>query len=229
MSGVGDARAHARRAVLLGLLALVPQQAALAWDISQPKPSSESYGIEIGPMIALPLPSASVHQDVIGFDAGLTFTAKSTPTFGVGADFSYHYWPVSDEFKQQFNEDQLFNILKLGGDAWGLQVFQLGAHFRFATPVHQGVRPWIQVGAGVYRVDPYTTGYRGDAGFFTIMAQPLKHTNHFGSWAVAGVDLVGGPHARMGVDASYHFVECSEDYGKDLQVFTMGVHALFSP
>jgi hypothetical protein len=221
-----SSRALAGLVVLLVLLHSF--RSANAWDISQPG-SEHWQGFEVGPTVSLPLPTASGHPDAIGFDVGLSFTQKSSNTVGIGIDFGYHYWPVSAEFKQEFNEflgDQLLNTLELGGGAWGLQVLQLGAHVRFAKPEPQGVRPWLKLGAGTYRVDPYTTGYNGDAGFFSVQISPLKHQYHFGSWVTGGVDLVGGPHARMGVNASYHFVNTGENFGDDLHFFTLGVHAL---
>jgi hypothetical protein len=247
MRGTGDARrasqvrggaaypgSHALRAVVLCLLALIPSRATEAYDITEPagqqgETSQDRYGFEIGPTFSLLLPVASAHRDEVGLAAGLSFTGESTSLVGVGADVAYHYWPVSAEFKQEFNEllrKQTLNTLELGGETWGLQVVQFGWHIRFAAPI-SGPRPWLQVGGSVYLVDPNTSGYSGDAGFFTVTAPPLKRTKHFGGSVAVGADLVGGPRARVGLDATYHFVNCIEHYGENLHVFTVGGHALF--
>jgi hypothetical protein len=194
------------------------------------EPSHGWQGFEIGPTYSLPLPAASANRDEIGLDAGLSFTAKTGPIVGIGASISYHYWPASAELKQRFNEylrAKTWNILKLGGGTWGLQVVQAGGHIRVARPTPRGARPWLQVGASVYHVDPNTSGYRGEAGFFTVTAPPLKRTQHLGYSVTVGADVLGGRSARIGLDAAYHFVECRDRYGENLRVFTLGIHAFF--
>ena len=185
----------------------------------------------VSPTVSIPLAVGSTHRDQIGLDVGLSVSAPTGNSYlGVGMDASYHYWPVSGEFKQAFNDhlrSQTLQTLMLGGGIWGLRVTQLGVHLRVASHAPRGAWPWLRIGAGAYRVDPYTEGYSGDAGFFSVVAPPLKRTNHMG-WSVAvGTDAIGGPRARMGLDATYHFVGCSETYAKNLQVFALGVHALF--
>jgi hypothetical protein len=184
----------------------------------------------LGPTFSLPLPAAIANRDEIGLSLGLSFTGKSSPMVGVGVDIAYHYWPVSTEFKQEFNEVlgvMTWNTLKLGGGTWGLQVVQLGGHVRVAAPTTRSVRPWLQVGASAYSVNPNTSGYSGDAGFFRVTASPLRPTWHVGCSVAVGTDLFGGPRARMGLDATYHFVNASERPGQDLQIFTLGAHSLF--
>ncbi len=230
------ARSRVRRTVFLCLLALSPPRVAQASNVvtDQAGPPGERaqgwYGFDIGPTFSLPLPAGSANRDEIGLDVGLSFTAKENPIVGVGADIAYHYWPVSAEFKQKFNEllrKELLNTLKLGGGTWGQQVVQFGMHIRVAAPAARGARAWLQVGVSSYRVDPNTSGYSGDAGFFTVTAPPLRGTLQFGYSVAGGADLFGGPRARMGLDATYHFVDCRDRYGENLQVLTLGAHALF--
>jgi hypothetical protein len=223
------------RAVLLCLLALIPLRASEAAKVTTDqleRPDDRSkgwYGFEIGPTFSLPLPAASANRDVIGLDAGLSCTGKTSPILGIGASIAYHYWPVSAESKREFNEilrEVTLNTLKLGEGTWGLQVVQVGGHVRVAAPTTRKLRPWVQVGLSVYRVDPNTSGYSGNAGFFTVVAPPLDRTHHLGYSVAVGADLFGGTSARMGLDATYHFVECNDRYGESLQVFTLGAHLL---
>jgi hypothetical protein len=189
------------------------------------------YGFEIGPTFSLPLPAASANRDVIGLDAGLSCTVKSAPHLGLGADVAYHYWPASAKFKQTFNRfmyEQTFGTLELGEGVWGLQVIQVGGHIRVAAPEARGARPWVQVGISDYHIDPNTTGYSGDAGFFQITAPPLKRTRRLGLSVALGADVSVGRHARLGLDATYHVVSCHDLYGEDLQVFTLGTRLLSS-
>jgi hypothetical protein len=188
------------------------------------------YVFEVSPTVSLPLPAASANRDEIGLGAGLSFTAKTSPIVGIGANIGYYYWPVSAGFKQQFNEllrDRTLHTLELGPGTWGLQVIQFGGHIRIGTPGSRCARPWLRVVPSVYRVDPNTSCYSGDAGFFTVVAPPLKRTLHFGCSVGAGADLFSGPHSRMGLDANYHFVNSCSRYGEDLHVFMLGAHAIF--
>lgn len=229
-------RSHVLRTVFLCLLALIHLRAAMASGVTtdQARPQSESpqgwYGPEISTTVSLPLPAGSANRDEIGLGAGLSFTGKTSPIVSIGANIGYYYWPVSAGFKQQFNEflrDQLFNTLVLGAGTWGLQVVQVGGQIRVGTPGGRGARPWLQVVPSVYRVDPNTSGYSGDAGFFTVVAAPLERTLHLGCSVGAGADLFNGPHSRMGLDANYHFVNSSSRYGEDLHVFMLGAHAIY--
>jgi len=186
------------------------------------------YGFEVGPTFSLPLPAASANRDVIGLDAGLSFTAMDSPTFGIGASIAYHYWPVSTETKRTFNKSlrRTLHTVELGEGTWGLQVVQLGGHLRVAAPTDRSVRPWLQLGLSVYRVDPNTSGYPGDAGFFAVVAPPLERTHHPGCAVAVGADLFGGRPTRVGLDATYHVVGCNDRFGENLQVFTLGAHVL---
>lgn len=227
----------AARVVLASLFALVLHSTAEASNRitneshAPGEPRKTWYGLEIGPTFALPLPAASANRDAIGLDVGLNCTAKPTPSLGLGVTAAYHYWPVSDEFKQKFNEllsDETLNTLKLGGGTWGLQVLQLGVHLRATAPSTRAMRPWLLVGGSIYEVNPNTSGYSGDAGFFTVTAPPLKRTQHLGYSVTVGMDMLGNSSVRVGLDATYHDVDCSGTYGEDLKMFTLGVHALFN-
>jgi len=231
----GLARSRVLRAVLLCLLALIPLRESEAAKVTTDEPerpderSKGWYGFEVGPTFSLPLPAASANRDVIGLDAGLSCTGKTSPILGIGASIAYHYWPVSTKTKREFNET--LGDLELGEGTWGLQVVQVGGHVRVAAPTTRNLRPWVQVGLSVYRVDPNTSGYSGNAGFFTVVAPPLDRTHHVGYSVVVGADLLGGRSARMGLDATYHFVDCNDRFGDDrfgesLQVFTLGAHLL---
>ena len=186
-----------------------------------------SQGFEFGPTFSLPLPVASASRDVIGLDAGVRFTMSTSRFAGLGADLTYHYWPVSDEFKHDFSEFMRYT-LQLGSGTWGLQVLQYGVHLRLKAPTRSGIEPWFQVGLDVYHVNPNTTAYRGDAVFFTAAAQPLPSTVDPGYSVVLGADLLRERHARMGLDATYHHVWCRDEYVHDLQILTVGAHMPFT-
>jgi len=186
-------------------------------------------GIELGPTFSLPIAAGSASREALGLDAGLSFTARNSSGLGAGLDMAYHYWPVSAEFKETYNEllrRQLFNTLELGGTTWGLNALQFTGHVRFIAPTAGALRSWAKVGGGFYIVNPHISGYSGDAGFFTVTAGPLKPTNHLGWYCTTGCDLLGGPRSRVGLDATYHRLDCFRTYGSNLGVFTIGAHVL---
>src|SRR5262245_22196943 len=232
------ARSHVLRPIISCLLALIPLRAIAASNVTAnqaERPGERSrgaHGIEIGPTFSLPLPVGSANHDQMGLDAGLSCTwSTENPYLGLGVDFAYHYWPVSAEFKQEFNHllrAETWQTLQLGGGAWGLQVIEFGLHLRVAPPMARGARPWLQIGAGTYHVDPNTSGYSGDAGFFTVTAPPLERTQHLGGSLAVGAELFDRRYARVGLRGTYHVVDCSRRYGKDLQGLKLGAHALFA-
>ncbi len=197
---------------------------------SSPDTTNHWHGFELGPTFALPIPAASASRDESGMDAVVSFTAKRSHDMGVGLDVAYHYWPVSDEFKDKFNEllrQGTLNTLQLGGTGWRLNARQITAHVKLAAPRDRVLRAWLQAGAGLYQVDPNTTGYSGDAGFFTVRIGRLKRSTYPGYYFTAGVDVRNGPGTRLGFNASYHRVRCRNGYGSELGVFSVGGHALF--
>lgn len=182
-------------------------------------------GFEFGPTFSLPLAAASANREVLGLDAGVTCTMRLKPRFGVGLDAAYHYWPVSTDFKEGFS--RRLRLVTLGGSAWGLQIRQLGGHVRLETPVLRDSRAWLQLGLNSYRIDPNTTGYEGDAGLFWVSAPPLEAVTVSGYSISAAVERVHGPGLRVGLDVTYHRVSCEDEFGQNLEVFTLGAHTLF--
>jgi hypothetical protein len=222
-------------ALVLGLALLLNAGAAESVTVvgkrsPGPRDSEGGWqGIEFGPTFSLPIAAGSASREELGLDAGLSLTARLSPGFGAGLDVAYHYWPVSAEFKQTYNEllhRQLFNTLEVGGGTWGLSALQLTGHVRFVAPTDGALRPWARVGGGLYNVNPHISGYSGDAGFFTITAGPWNPTRHFGWYCTTGCDLFNGPRSRAGLDATYHRLDSVDTYGSDLAVFTIGAHLL---
>ncbi|MGH7741154.1 MAG: hypothetical protein ACRENS_03945, partial [Candidatus Eiseniibacteriota bacterium] len=204
---------------------IVPAKNASARDTTR-----GLYALEFGSFFSAPIRAAGASRDEPGFDAGLNFTAMLNSSIGVGVDVAYHYWPVSTAFKDTFNtslRDQTLNTLELGGTTWRLNTLQYTGHIKLAAPSYGALSPWLQIGAGLYRVDPNTTGYSGDAGFFTVIVQPLKRTSHFGYNFTTGIDVSTGPRARLGIIGSYNWLNCHDTYNSNLGIFSIGVHALF--
>ena len=186
--------------------------------------------LEFGPTFSVVLPTADASRAELGLSAGVTATWMASPHVGAGLDVAYRYWPASDDFKARFNQQlrgQTFNTLELGGTTWRINAIQLTAHAKFVAPPIAGIKPWGRIGTGLYRMDPNTSGYSGDAGFFSITARPLETSLHPGVYAAAGFDLSSGSSVRFLLGVSYDQVWCKEKFGSDFGAFAVGGHLLF--
>jgi len=186
------------------------------------------HGLDLEAGVALPLPLADANRDVIGIGARLGLTVRVERTVGIGVDLGHYYWPVSERFKQRFDHELrqgTLNTLRTGEGTWGMQVFHVGGHIRASTSGANRVRPWFRVGAGVYRVDPNISGYRGDAGLFSVSAPPWGRTSHLGGSIALGAELSGHRAFRLGLDATYHVVACDRSYASNPQILTIGITA----
>jgi hypothetical protein len=187
-------------------------------------------GPRFGATFSMPLTVADASDVELGISTGVSATMMKDATFGVGLDLQYHYWPTSDAFKAELNRllsRMTLNTLMLGGSTWRIRVIQMTAHLKQAVPIGTRSRPWVKVGAGVYRTDPNTRGYTGDAGFFHVRAQPLPTKLEFGSYGELGFDIPRDSGVRFGLLASYHHVWCEEDLGADFQTLTIGGNVTF--
>lgn len=200
------------------------------FDDSPQDTTQHWHGFELGPTLSFPVAGESASRQESGLTAGLSFTGKPNRNLGIGLDVAYHYWPVSDEFKDTFNElfrQGTWNTLELGGTGWRLNARHIAAHVKLAALADRVLRPWLQAGVGLYQLDPNTTGYSGDAGFFSVSIGPLRRSSHPGYHVTAGADVRSGAGTRLGFNASYHRVRCRKAYGSELRVFSVGCHALF--
>lgn len=224
------------RVICLALFSLLLSSEAEAtnvltdWDDDPRKPTAGRRAFEIGATFSLPLPVAGASREVIGLNTGMSFTMKSGPSDGVGVGIAYHYLPISASMKRAFDtrlRESTWETLRTGDGTWGMEMVQYSFHVRAAGPGASGRWVWLQAGASLYRIDPNISGYSGDAGFFSVVAPPLALTSHVGGSFAVGADLFGGRRARLGVDATFHWVACEGSYGENLQVILLGANARF--
>ena len=206
-----------------------PIQLATADITGPPDTSSVPHWLEFGAQFGIPLPAADIASTELGFKTGASLTEMLSPGVGVGLDLAYHYWPASSEFKDKFStllRYETLNTLELGGTTWRLSAVQMTGHLKFVAPVER-MRPWLQIGAGAYVVDPHVSGYHGDAGFFFVDAGPFPRKVVTGGCAGVGVDLVNNGSMRFGLDVSYDHLWSKDTYGSDFDAFAIGGHLLF--
>lgn len=190
----------------LGILALI-------LSLCSPIAASAS---EIGAQLAFPIAAGDVGDHERGIQAGFTGTWFDETRSGIGLDVAYHYWPVSAGFKAGF-ESQLYGLLEIGDPNWNISALQTTAHIKAVAPFRGAARPWLQIGAGGYRVDP----------MLQLMGQRLDAKWEAGANVALGFDYDANPRLRLGLDVSYHSVWMKHDVGAYFNAFEMGMHLLF--
>jgi len=187
----------------LALLALATcAQASTAW---------------FGPQVSYPLPARDVGDSEPGGSFGVTATEMHRPHVGAGLDVAWHYWPVSPEYKADYDR-RLRNRYNrvIDGSEWAISAFQVTGHVKVVAPIGGRFTPWVKAGLGLYRVDTRVTGLPGTR----ITLDP-------GWYGSAGFDLATGPGAVIGLHATMHQVWMDDFYGRDFTAITAGTHVLF--
>ena len=171
---------------------------------------------EIGAQLAFPLPAGEVGDHQLGIHAGATANQFFHPNFGWGLDVAYQYWPVSPEFKTSY-ERRFYGLFKIGDPTWDISALQTTAHMKALAPLRTAYRPWAQLGAGFYIVDPR----------LEFMGEKLVTRLVPGAFISIGFDYDANPRLRLGLDASYHHLRLKQELGSDFNAFEVGTHLLF--
>jgi hypothetical protein len=170
---------------------------------------------EIGPQLGFPVPAAEIGNHQLGINAGVTANLFDQPVVGMGLDVAYHYWPVSSEHKATF-ERGFSGLLEIGAPDWNISAIQTTAHLKIVPPVSGAFRPWWQLGAGMYGMNP----------LLDFMGVKLKSQWQPGAFTSIGFDFEASPRMRVGLDVSYHRVWVKDKFGSDFHAFEVGTHLL---
>lgn len=186
-----------------------------------------------------PVPASDVGDTRLGGDAGVTLTRMVNPYVGIGADAIYHYWPASAGYEAAFDRWlRTERLQSLAGSDWAMSAFQLTGHIRLAVPMGARFTPWMQVGAGKYRVD-LNLDERRPAGTYAWVEGPETGNIRSvgGGYGELGLDFRSSPRVILGVNAAFHYVVSHEKstWGfagiNDLQDFSaivVGAHVMFA-
>ena len=192
----------------------------------------------IGAQMHFPVPARDIGSAQLGASAGVNVTYMGNAYIGVGADLVYHYWPASPGYVAAFDRYLRTERMEaLLGSDWALSAQQLTGHVRLAMPAAGRCMPWMQIGAGLYRLN-YNLDERWPAGTYAQVLGPTlsKSRNVSGGYGAVGLDVHTSPRMVLGVDAAFHYVASYQKstWGwtgiTDLQDFaalTAGVHAKF--
>ena len=202
------------------------QTAQLTVPRTEPGTLSHTFGLRV----AFPIPSHDVSDSDLGLTAAFDWTALSHPSFGVGVDFGYHYWTVSSEFKESFNEYlryYTFGFIELGGESWRLEAWHAGVHATAIAPVGGWTSLQLDLGIGAYEVDPNIEGFQADEGVWSISAPGWKPFWVVGFNGRADVDLVRRENLSFGLGVSYDHLVTTEELGSDFHAWAGGLRVRF--
>ena len=112
----------------------------------------------VGAQLQFPVPASDIGDRQLGVGAGVTLTKMTNTHVGFGADLIYHYWPASTGYESAFDHYLRSTRLEaLQGSAWAFTAFQVTGHVKLVAPLGQRYAPWVQIGAGGYRLNSIST------------------------------------------------------------------------
>jgi hypothetical protein len=198
---------------------------------------AEARNTWFGAQLAFPVPARDIGDTPPGIDAGVTFDVMTKPYVGFGVDLIYHYWPASPEYKAAFDRYlRRTRFWVIDGTTWAFSAFQTTAHVKLVAPLNGRCRPWVQAGAGVYRLDRHLTEPNMDGVYAGIVgAGPINGEAVLGWYGSVGFDFRTSSNLVLGLDASYHRVQSEEESIQwvrdadipDFTAFTVGTHIQF--
>ena len=192
--------------------------------------ASSAQTFELGPQLALSSPTGRAGDSWDpGISAGVTTTFMESPIVGMGLDVGYGRWPGSPSANAA--ADELLTNLSGGtpitGSKFTSTAVQATGHAKLVAPVHGRLAPWIQVGAGVYRVN-VSLKLPGDQLRAAGWPGPLDDIHYeFGWMGGIGLDSEESTRMRFGLHATYHYMQTKDESGAHFSFFAIGAHALF--
>ncbi len=194
--------------------------------------------IWVGAQLHFPVPAGDIGDTQLGADTGVTLTAMKNSYVGVGVDLIYHYWPASSGYEAAFDRWLRTERMEaLEGSDWALSAFQITGHVKLVAPAVRLCTPWMQVGAGAYRLN-LNLDERRPQGTYAWVEGPRSGNVRFvpGGYGGIGLDFHLSSPVVLGVDATFHYVRSRQkatwgwdginDF-QDFSAFTIGTHVLF--
>jgi opacity protein-like surface antigen len=147
-----------------------------------------------------------------GWHIGATGTHMINQQFGFGGDVAYHAWSASDDVNAA--AATLFGT----GSEFKWSAIQATAHALMAFPTQSNVKPYAQVGLGLYNVDLKLSSPAGD---------DSQSKSKFGLNFGGGVNFATKSNMTLGLSGAYHMVQAKDDLGSDVNFFQVGVNVLW--
>jgi opacity protein-like surface antigen len=147
-----------------------------------------------------------------GWNVGATGTHMINDMWGIGGDLAYHSWGASDDLNTA--TEALFGP----GSEINWSAFQATANATLNFQTQSSVMPYAKAGVGVYNVASKLSSPSGDDD-----ASETKLGFNFGG----GMNMTSSGNMRWGVNAAYHIIPAEDEFGADLNFFTVGLNVLW--
>lgn len=191
----------------------------------------------VGAQLQFPVPASDIGDRQLGVGAGVTLTKMTNTHVGFGADLIYHYWPASTGYESAFDHYLRSTRLEaLQGSAWAFTAFQVTGHVKLVAPLGQRYAPWVQIGAGGYRLNLNLDEQRPGGTYTWVEGGSSNISVAFGGYGALGLDFHASAPLVVGLDATFHYVWSGQKstwgWGGvndllDFSALTVGAHVLF--
>ena len=145
-----------------------------------------------------------------GWNFGVTGTHMLNEQWGVGGDVGYHMWNASKDL--QAATEAAFGP----GSEFKWSAIQATAHAMLRMPTSSSVKPYAQVGLGLYSLTGSLNSPAGD-----VSTSKSKLGYNFG----LGADLMTSGNMKYGVTGAYHMIPAEKDFGSDVNEFSFALNA----
>jgi opacity protein-like surface antigen len=143
-----------------------------------------------------------------GWHLGATGTHMVNDQWGIGGDLAYHAWGASDQLKVALGPGSEFSWSAIQASAHGVMLF----------PTQSNVKPYAQVGLGLYNLAAKLTSPSGDTN---------TSKSKLGFNLGGGMDFASSGNMRWGVNGAYHIISAKDDFGSDVNFFSLGVNLMW--
>ena len=154
-----------------------------------------------------------------GWDLGGTATFRMSRILGLGLDAGYHSWPGSDFLNSNISQ----NSFAPGGGPvvaeghWS--ALQATGHGQVYIPTSGRVRPYFQIGAGMYMVTlSYATDVAGDGS---------SKKARLGYNGGIGANVIANDKMAVGLSGLYHYIPRKDEFYGNYTAFTVQVSLLW--
>jgi hypothetical protein len=191
---------------------------------------ARDVSVEIGPWVSMSVPTGVAgDQFDRGVNAGVSITTMRTRMVGAGADLGYGLWSSPAAGAALDALFTAFGTTPVSGTKYTMAALRGSLHVKVVPLPGGRVAPWVQVSAGVCRVNKrlqFPADQLRAAGW-----QVLKESSDEISYEpllVTGVgfDLKTRTGMKLGLDASYQWLVLA-DNDPAFTAFTIGGHILF--
>jgi opacity protein-like surface antigen len=151
-----------------------------------------------------------------GFGGGVFADYAFSPMFSLGADVAYTQFKGKDLPAAIFVDSESRELLFAVSEA-RLAPTQFGLHLKAMPRMGSSLKPYVQVGAGLYSVNASTTTKSYWATFDTLAGKASRTGLKFGYNVGVGADLRVTQHYAVGLFGAFHsIIEAYETQTFDL-------------